>query len=83
MIEVVLEAWGIKNAEIKVFGNGLIHRTWKVITSGGEYILQKVHHGVFKRPEDIAYNVRLIGDYLKEKFPDYFFVRSDFLFGRK
>ena len=76
MIEVVLEAWGIKNAEIKVFGNGLIHRTWKVITSGGEYILQKVHRGVFKRPEDIAYNVRLIGDYLKEKFPDYFFVRS-------
>ncbi len=75
MTETVLEAWGIKNAEVKVFGNGLIHRTWKVITPGGQYILQKIHHGVFKKPEDIAYNTRLIADFLKQHYPGYFFVR--------
>jgi Ser/Thr protein kinase RdoA (MazF antagonist) len=75
MVETVLEAYGISNAKVEVFGNGLIHRTWKVTAPNGGYILQKVHHGVFKKPGDIAYNIRLIGDYLKEKFPGYFFVR--------
>jgi Ser/Thr protein kinase RdoA (MazF antagonist) len=75
IVESILEAYGIKNAEVQVFGNGLIHHTWKVIAPDGQYILQKVHHGVFKTPENIAYNIRLIGDYLKGKFPGYFFVQ--------
>ncbi|MEO8852700.1 MAG: aminoglycoside phosphotransferase family protein, partial [Ginsengibacter sp.] len=37
-------------------------------------ILQKVNAGIFKKPEAIAYNVRLIADYLSKHFPDYLFV---------
>ena len=74
MIESVLEAFGIKEAKPEVFGNGLIHRTWKIITPDGQFILQKIHDSVFKRPQDIAYNIRLIADYLKQHYPRYLFV---------
>jgi len=74
MIDTVLRAYGIENAKAESFGNGLIHRTWKIITPEGQYILQKIHDVVFKRHEDIAYNIRLIADYLKQHHPDYLFV---------
>ena len=74
MIESVLEAYGIKGAQASNFGNGLIHQTWKISTSKQNFILQRVHEGVFKKPEDIAYNIRLIADYIQQHYPDYFFV---------
>src|SRR5215831_14568754 len=74
MIRSVLDAYGIKEAQTQIFGNGLIHRTWKVLTPGGNFILQKVHDGVFKRPKDIANNTRLIADYLQKNYPEYLFV---------
>lgn len=75
MIESVLAAYGIEEARVEIFGNGLIHRTWKITTPAGQYILQKIQDAVFKRPQDIAQNVRLIGDYLKQHYPGYFFVQ--------
>ena len=74
MVESALKAYGISNAEIEVFGNGLIHKTWKLVTPNGNFILQRVHDGVFKKPADIAYNTRLIADYLQKHHPGYFFV---------
>ncbi|HEY2722431.1 MAG TPA: aminoglycoside phosphotransferase family protein [Chitinophagaceae bacterium] len=74
MIESVLEAYGIKDARSVSFGNGLIHHTWKVITPAGNFILQKIQDAVFKRPQDIAYNIRTITGYLRQNFPDYLFV---------
>lgn len=71
----ILQAFNLKdNAVAELFGSGLINHTWKVIADGNEYILQKVNHHVFTKPEDIAHNCRLIADYLKQHHPDYLFV---------
>jgi Ser/Thr protein kinase RdoA (MazF antagonist) len=58
------------------FGNGLINTTWKVTDKAGNatYILQKINQKIFKQPDDIAFNIRLIDNYLKAYFPDYLFV---------
>ncbi len=78
MTSKILEAYGLADAGLKVtpFGSGLINNTWKVDCNGKAYILQRINHNVFKTPEDIAYNTRIIGDYLSKTHPDYFFVRS-------
>lgn len=74
----VLSTYNIDSGKafIRPIGNGLIHKTWYVNTADGhEYILQKVNTSVFKRPDDIADNMRLMGDYLNSNEPDYLFIR--------
>ncbi|MFM6925696.1 MAG: phosphotransferase enzyme family protein [Ferruginibacter sp.] len=58
------------------FGSGLINATWKIADELGtpKYILQKINQQVFKHPDDIAFNIRLIDNYLKTHFSDYLFV---------
>ncbi|MDQ3683077.1 MAG: aminoglycoside phosphotransferase family protein, partial [Bacteroidota bacterium] len=72
----VLPAYGFKEESFRLesFGSGLINNTWKVITPGKEYILQRVNHTVFKQPTDIANNISLIGAYLRKNHPGYKFV---------
>ena len=67
---------GEENFKVLPFGNGLINSTWVIENKAGKekYILQKVNDTVFKQPEDIAFNIRLIDNYLKEHFPTYLFV---------
>ena len=76
MLENVLTAFGLKEDSISIqpYGNGLINNTWKLISNNREFILQKVNANVFKSPEDIAFNVVVIGTYLKDHWPDYNFV---------
>ena len=75
VIRQALYAFNIdERAEVEPFGDGLINHTWKVCTAAGAYILQRVNQAVFKKPQDIAYNVRLIGNYLFQHAPDYRFV---------
>ncbi len=77
MIYKVLKAFGLTdNLEVNSFGSGLINNTWKVADNNVAYILQRINHNVFKVPENIAHNIRLIGQYLLENNPDYLFVRS-------
>lgn len=80
MLQQVLQAYGLDFSvlEVKPFGSGLINNTWKVSRRDNDisYILQRINHHVFKSPEDIAHNTRLIGAYLAAHHPDYFFVRS-------
>lgn len=74
----VLSAYNIDSARafIRPIGNGLIHRTWYVNTADGhEYILQKMNTAVFKRPEHIAENMQLMGEYLRANEPGYLFIR--------
>lgn len=73
-MEEILKAFDIEEAEVKPFGNGLINRTWKVYAPEKSFILQKINDNVFKQPKDIAYNIRLIADYLQKNHPDYFFI---------
>ncbi len=76
MPKSVLAAYGLdeKSLKVEAFGSGLINNTWKVITAGNEYILQKVNHAVFKEPEHIANNIRLIGSFLRSHHPHYRFI---------
>jgi Ser/Thr protein kinase RdoA (MazF antagonist) len=76
MGESVLPAYGLEENLLKVeaFGSGLINNTWKITTSEQAYILQKVNHAVFKEPADIANNIRLIGSWLRTKYPEYTFI---------
>jgi Ser/Thr protein kinase RdoA (MazF antagonist) len=80
MLQKVLQTYGLdfSELEVKSFGSGLINNTWKVSRYDNDtsYILQRINHHVFKSPEDIAHNIRIIGSYLAEHHPDYFFVRN-------
>ncbi|MBS1750300.1 MAG: aminoglycoside phosphotransferase family protein [Bacteroidetes bacterium] len=82
MLTQILQQFGINiaNVEIKPFGSGLINNTWKISLQDNDqaYILQRINNNVFKTPGDIAFNVRLIGDYLATHHPGYFFVRCMF-----
>ena len=75
-MQSVLPAYGLNEESLKMetFGSGLINNTWKVITPEKEYILQRVNHNVFKEPGDIANNISLIAEYLKQQHPEYNFV---------
>ncbi|CAN5423164.1 aminoglycoside phosphotransferase family protein [soil metagenome] len=56
-------------------GTGHIHQTYK-LNGKISYILQRINKSVFKQPEVIASNLRFASEYLKEKFPNYNFLRS-------
>jgi thiamine kinase-like enzyme len=65
---------GVNNLEMEPIVNGLINATWRINNSHNLYILQKVNHHIFKSPENIASNVRMVADYLSKHHPGYFFV---------
>jgi Ser/Thr protein kinase RdoA (MazF antagonist) len=72
----VLSAYdlAINDVELERINNGLINATWRIKNPHKNFILQKVNHHIFKKPEAIASNVRLIADYLQQHFPSYLFV---------
>jgi Ser/Thr protein kinase RdoA (MazF antagonist) len=72
----ILEAYDleINNLHVDPINNGLINSTWLVKNSHQSFILQKVNHNIFKNPEAIATNVRLIADYLLKHNPGYLFA---------
>ena len=75
MISTILNAYGI-SAESKIdqLTSGLINKTWKVTDGENQFILQQINHQVFKKPYDIAANIRMVDEYLKEHAPKYLFV---------
>ena len=75
MFETILKEFGINaNASVKPFGSGLINNTWLISDSGNDLILQRINHNVFKQPFDIACNIHLICEYVKDKHPGYLFI---------
>lgn len=72
----ILSAYNLggANLEIEPIHNGLINATWQIKNSHNWYILQKVNHQIFKNPEAIAQNIRLISYYLNTNKPGYLFV---------
>jgi Ser/Thr protein kinase RdoA (MazF antagonist) len=76
MIENILEAYGIDphHSHVEPLTSGLINSTWKVSSEGKEYIFQRINHLVFKKPFEVAANIRMIDGYLKEHSPSYLFV---------
>ncbi|MEO7306601.1 MAG: aminoglycoside phosphotransferase family protein, partial [Ferruginibacter sp.] len=76
MLKTVLKQFGFDEADcmIKQFGSGLINTTWLIEHDKEKYILQRINHDVFLHPEDIAFNIRVVGNHLKENFPGYLFA---------
>jgi len=76
MLETVLASYGIdiKQVFVKAHGSGLINNTWRISNDPGDLILQRINQQVFRIPENIADNIRLIGAYLNVHAPNYTFV---------
>lgn len=74
----ILSTYGINEAgwHIIPFGSGLINRTWKLEKDGNAFVLQRINQQVFRKPDDIAHNMSLLADYLKNHYPDYLFVAA-------
>jgi Ser/Thr protein kinase RdoA (MazF antagonist) len=75
LISFILNAYGIhEHSAAEPVVSGLINRTWKIKSSGNQYILQRINHNVFKKPYEVAENIRMINTYLTEHSPGYLFV---------
>jgi hypothetical protein len=78
MVETILQEFGLNTVDflVRPFGSGLIHHTYLVNRKDSDeaYILQRVNQHVFKKPGDIAHNIRVIGNYLKSQHPEYLFT---------
>ena len=49
---------------IAAFGGGHINDTYKVITSSGAYVLQRINHAVFKRPDIVMDNIQRVSEHV-------------------
>jgi Ser/Thr protein kinase RdoA (MazF antagonist) len=76
MISSILQAYGIsdENSLVEVIASGLINRTWKITHGGQQFILQRINDHVFKKPYQLAENIRMIDRYLAQHSPSYLFV---------
>ena len=76
MVEKVLAEYNLSKEELELdsINNGLINQTWHIRSADKDFILQKINTNIFKKPNNIANNIRLIADYLMHKNPDYLFV---------
>jgi hypothetical protein len=76
MFESLLSLYGIDQSEfsIKPYGNGLINHTWKIVSSGKEWLWQKINQQVFKKPLDILDNCSRLSEYFNRHHPDYLFI---------
>ena len=76
MIQQILAAYDLAQtqSEVEPIKNGLINQTWRIKNSNGDFILQRINHAIFKQPDAIAANLRILADYLAEAHPDYLFI---------
>ena len=68
--------YGWNEAIVSNFGTGLINHTWKVMVNDEEFILQKINTHIFKQPELIDDNFKLLSNYFNQYHPDYLFVAT-------
>ncbi len=76
MTQELLSAYNLRKEDFEIipFGNGLINTTWRMKSAQRDLILQRINHAVFKTPFDIASNMTLLSEYLKDVAPDYLFT---------
>jgi Ser/Thr protein kinase RdoA (MazF antagonist) len=76
MISSVLAEYGLDHQDLVVetLTSGLINRTWKLTKGNQSFILQWINDHVFKKPQELADNIRMIDHYLAEYSPSYLFV---------
>jgi Ser/Thr protein kinase RdoA (MazF antagonist) len=76
MFDSILSQYGLEKSHYSMapFGNGLINRTWKIMDGDKEWLLQRINHLIFPKPEDIMANFETLSGYFKKKYPGYLFV---------
>lgn len=76
MIQQILAAYDLPEtpSEVEPIHNGLINQTWRIKNLHGEFILQRINDTIFKHPSAIASNLRMLADYLLQKYPGYLFI---------
>src|SRR5258708_5746904 len=76
MFNNLLKAYGLSPEayDVRIYGTGLINRTWKITGKNRQFILQQINKQVFESPQDIADNLEILAGYLKKVSPDYLFV---------
>lgn len=74
----ILQQYGSEfhNATLEIMSGGLINQTWKVTANSKHFILQRINDNVFKEPQKIATNIRLLADHLKAIGSDYLLVST-------
>jgi Ser/Thr protein kinase RdoA (MazF antagonist) len=75
MITSILRSFGIgEDCIVEPLTSGLINRTWKITDGERQFILQQINVQVFKKPFEVAANIRMIKEFLNERAPEYLFV---------
>lgn len=75
MIPTILRSYDInENYLIEPLTSGLINKTWRITGGQTQFILQQINVKVFKKPFDLAANIRMINEYLSKHSPEYLFV---------
>ena len=75
MISTILNSYNISDqCLVEPLTSGLINRTWKITDVENQFILQQINTEVFKKPFEVAANIRMIKEFLNEHSPDYLFV---------
>ena len=69
----ILAAWGLTSFVVTPMQGGLIHRSWKVETDAGVYLLQQLNTHVFTQPDQIHENIRTVKAHLAAHYPEYLF----------
>lgn len=73
----ILSKYGFSEGSYTIhpYGTGLINHTWLLqeTMSGKKYILQRINHKIFRNPEDIAFNINAISNYIRAHKPAYHF----------
>jgi thiamine kinase-like enzyme len=74
----ILQQYGsqFQSASLETISGGLINQTWKIAINGECFILQRINDNVFKEPQKIATNVRLLADHLTAIESDYFLLSA-------
>lgn len=71
----ILISYGLpEDSLVEPLTSGLINTTWKITNGEKKYVLQRINHHVFKKPHNLAENIRMIDQYLKANSPQYLFV---------
>src|SRR5687767_13080023 len=77
-LDQALTYFGISQNQIKTvvpITSGHINNTFKVETKGEScFILQTINNSVFKEPEQIAHNIRLVADHVVKNHQGYKFT---------
>ena len=68
----ILENFNVEyvSTNVRLYGKGLIHKTWLVTTPSGKFILQQINTGIFN-PQDIEFNLSKIIRFFEEFYPGY------------